>query len=69
LEGEKIMYYTDDPIADFDRYDREQAQYEARLPRCANCGEPIHEKYYYIEGDIICEECLESNYAHDVEID
>lgn len=61
------MYYTDDPIADFNRRDRDQAREEARLPHCANCGEPIYEKYYYIEGDIICSECLEANYSHDVD--
>ena len=61
------MYYTDDPIADFNRRDRDQARREARLPKCANCGEPIYEKFYKIEGDIICEECLEAEYAYDVD--
>lgn len=61
------MYYTDDPERDFLRRDREQAKREARLPRCENCGEPIHEKYYNINGEIICEDCLETNYAYDVD--
>ena len=61
------MYRTDDPIADFDRWDREQAEHEERLPHCAICGEAIYEKYYVIEGEIICEDCLETNYAYDVD--
>ena len=61
------MYYTDDPVRDFDRYDREQAQREARLPHCEYCGEPIYEKYYEICGKIVCEECLEDLFAQYVE--
>jgi formylmethanofuran dehydrogenase subunit E len=61
------MYYTDDPERDFMRRDRAQAEREARLPHCEICGEPIHEKYYNINGEIICEDCLETNYAYDVD--
>jgi formylmethanofuran dehydrogenase subunit E len=61
------MYYTDDPVADFNRYDREQARREARLPKCAYCGEAIYEKYYEINEKIICEECLEDLYAQYVD--
>lgn len=53
------MYRTDDPIADFDRYDQEQAEYEATLPHCELCGEAIYESYYEIDGKIICDECIE----------
>ena len=60
------MYRTDDPIADFDRWDAEQAAYEARLPHCDYCGEPCYETYYEINGEIICEECIEK-FRHDVD--
>jgi formylmethanofuran dehydrogenase subunit E len=63
------MYYTDDPVADFNRYDLEQARYEARLPHCDCCGEAIYEKYYEINDEIYCEECLEKLFGRDVEID
>lgn len=53
----------------YDRHEAEQARYEARLPHCDYCGEPIYEKYYEIEGKTVCEDCLEDLYAHDVEID
>ena len=61
------MYRTDDPHRDFDRYDAECAKYEARLPHCEYCGEAIHERYYVINDEIICEECLEQHFGHRVE--
>lgn len=61
------MYITDDPVADYDRYDTERAEEENRLPHCDYCGEPIHEKYYEIDGEIICEDCLDANFAKWVE--
>lgn len=51
--------FTDDPIADFYRYDREQQEWLDRLPKCEHCCEPIQdEKYYEIEGVKVCENCL-----------
>ena len=51
---------TNDPLADFARYDAEQAAKLDKLPKCDYCGEPIQdEKYYEIEGKNICLECLE----------
>lgn len=61
------MYRTDDPAADFDRYDREQARDEERLPRCDYCGCVIHEHYWRIKGEIYCEECLDECFRHDAE--
>lgn len=50
---------TDDPIADFERHDREQAKWEASLPKCDRCHEPItDEMCYVVYGDIYCEECM-----------
>lgn len=51
--------YTDDPIADFNAYDRERQEWLDSLPVCAHCGEPIQDdKYYVIEGVNICTDCL-----------
>ena len=61
------MYITDDPIHDFEVWDAEQSEYERNLPHCDYCGEPIHEKYYEIDGDTVCEECLEAHFAKWVE--
>lgn len=58
-----MMMYTDDPVADFDRYDAEQQERIAELPECDYCGIKIADDYYYvINGDVICEECLKENF-------
>jgi formylmethanofuran dehydrogenase subunit E len=57
------MYYTDNPVADFDRYDREETKRLSRLPVCAECGEPIQDEICYeINGEFICPECLDDNH-------
>lgn len=56
------MFLTDDPIADFDRYDREQARWLDSLPKCSICGEPIQqERAFEKNGFWICHECYENN--------
>lgn len=55
--------YTDDPIADFLRYDAEQERKLEMLPVCVCCGEPIQtEEYYDINDDLFCPECMEDNF-------
>lgn len=50
---------TDDPIADYDRYDAEQQKRLDSLPKCDHCKNPIQDDTYYeIEGDNVCWECL-----------
>jgi formylmethanofuran dehydrogenase subunit E len=50
---------TDDPIRDFERYDRRQAEEEKKLPKCDWCGGRIRdEKCYLIDGDVVCEKCI-----------
>ena len=62
------MFYTDDPVADFERYDAEQEAMLDKLPRCSECDEPIQgETCYEINGELICEECLENNHKKWVE--
>ena len=57
------MYYTDDPVADWDRYCADQERELEKLPKCEICGEPITDEYLYdIDGDLVCEECLKDNY-------
>jgi len=41
---------------DFNDWERRQEEYEAKLPRCDKCGEPMDE-YYDIEGEQYCYEC------------
>lgn len=57
------MYYTDDPIADYHRYDTEQTERLDRLPVCPECERPIQDDCCYeINGEFICEECLKDNH-------
>ena len=52
--------YSDDPVADFERYDAEQENELQRLPVCCECGNPIQqEKAVRINGDWYCDECLD----------
>lgn len=62
-----MLYYTDNPIADFNRHDRERAAEEAKLPRCHDCGEPIFDEYYEFDGRKICTSCIEE-YRCEVEL-
>lgn len=62
------MYYSDDPIADFNRYEADQEEQLDKLPKCDICGEPIQDDYLYdIYGDIFCEECLNDKFRKNVE--
>ena len=62
------MPYSDDPLMDFDRYDREQEKRLAELPVCDYCREPIQDDHYYlINGDNVCPECLEIEFRKEVD--
>lgn len=54
---------TDDPLADFDQWDREQQRELEKLPVCSECDKAIQDDTYYeFDGEIICHECLENNH-------
>lgn len=62
------MCYTDNPIADYARYDYERQKEIDSLPVCEICGEPIQDDYLFdLEGALVCEECLKSEYRKPVE--
>ena len=51
---------TDDPVRDAEAWIREQDKVLERRPRCSYCDEPIIDDWYYdIEGEIICQYCVE----------
>lgn len=57
-----------DPLDDFDRYDKDLARQEAKLPVCEKCNHPITDDIYFdIEGEILCRECMEDKYMKIVE--
>lgn len=59
---------SDDPIADFNRYDAERARLIEQLPKCAWCDEPIQDEYFYlINDDPVCQDCLDTHFKKAVE--
>ena len=57
------MYRSDDPVADFERWNADQEKELSRLPKCIDCGEPIQDDYLFdINGDLFCEECMKANF-------
>ena len=62
------MFYSDDPVRDFENYDRAQAERLARLPKCSVCDEPIQDDHYYlINGENVCPACLENEFRKEVD--
>jgi formylmethanofuran dehydrogenase subunit E len=62
------MYRTDDPIADFNRWDSELSKWLKKLPTCTECDEPIQdEECFEFNGDLICPGCLAQNHRKRVE--
>ncbi len=63
------MAWTNDPVADFERYDAEQERKLARLPLCSCCKEPIQqEKAVWYNDQWCCEEC-ESDFWQNIRKD
>ena len=63
FKGEKKMLYTDDPVRDFEAYDRQQQNVLDKYPVCEECGNPItDEDCYEVEDSLICEQCLKDNH-------
>lgn len=60
--------WTDDPGADYDRYDAQRQRELDRLPKCSECGNPIQEEECWeFNNKLICEECLTDNHRKWVE--
>lgn len=59
------MMRSNDPLADFDVYDRECAETEKLLPICDICGERITDDYYLQIGDMILHESCAERHSVD----
>lgn len=52
----------------WEAHDAEQARQEAKLPVCVDCGDPVQDDHYYeINDEVICPDCMESNYRKEVD--
>lgn len=63
-----MAYRTDDPLADHDRFEREQELLAAKLPTCDYCEKPVDDYYWNINGEIFCEDCLNEHFRMAVEV-
>lgn len=67
-EGMTEMFFTDDPVKDYDRYAEEQDKQLQKLPKCSICDEHIQDDYFYeINDEVVCEECIKDNFRKNVE--
>lgn len=65
-----MAYFSDDPAADFDRYDLDRERLLERLPVCEGhkCGKRIQDDMYFdIDGEILCEDCMIRKYGRRTE--
>lgn len=54
------MFYSDDPIADFERHDSEMEEQLKKLPVCCICKDHIQqEKAVHIKDEWYCDGCLD----------
>lgn len=61
------IFRSNDPIADFQRRERERQEWEDSLPCCDRCKEKIDDYVYDIDGEILCIQCMIDKYRRDVE--
>ena len=61
------VYRSGDPDKDFARRDKEQQEWEDRLPCCDCCGEKVDDYVYDIDGEILCIQCMIDKYRRDAE--
>lgn len=62
------MFRTDDPLDDFRRKDAQESAWLQRRPVCDYCHEPIQDDFLYdINGEFICENCLDRFFRKDTE--
>lgn len=55
------MVWTNNPIADAERYTAKQEEALERLPKCGWCDKPIQdEECYLIEYEAVCQDCLDT---------
>ena len=60
-------FYSDDPVADAERYQAALDKEEEALPRCSICDEPVKDDYFYLINDeVVCPDCLEYHYRKEV---
>lgn len=63
-----MSYYSDDPVWDAERHQEDQDRRLEQRPVCSDCGHHVQDDHYYLINDeVICRDCLESNYRKETE--
>lgn len=63
-KGMKQVFYSDDPIMDFDRWDEAQNEALEKLPECAHCGQEIQdERLFNIHGELFHIACADEAFG------
>lgn len=63
------VYRTDDPLADFDRFEEDRARQLEERPVCSQCDEPIQEdSCFEINDEAICIGCMENFKKHTTDL-
>ena len=61
-----MFFYSDDPVRDWDRYDRYQQRKLDGMPVCCECKHPIQGVVINTDfGETVCEECFDTFYRED----
>lgn len=60
------IYYSDNPDADFRRWEAEQQSWEDSLPHCERCHFPIDDQYFEIDDYVLCLDCVIEKYGRRV---
>ena len=60
--------FSDDPLLDFDRYDRQQTEELKKRPVCCRCCQPIQdERLWEFNGFLYCDDCARDEFQKDTE--
>ena len=66
--GEILLSYTPDNYDAFLSHDSEQETELEKCPECYYCGQKItDERFYMINDEPICEDCLNENFQRNLE--
>lgn len=58
------IFYSDDPVRDFERWDDERNKWLEMLPKCAHCGHEIQdERLLNINGELYHTDCADEAFG------
>jgi len=65
-----MMFMSDDPVADHERWQAELARLEEEVPVCGYCNRPVQDDFYYeINDEPVCADCLEQHFKRQVVVE